>query len=220
MLQQLQGRAQRDDSQLATGTNYQGNIYTESFLSQVGGLPDEENASLYITNLSSGDYKAFFDLIYEGAVYSLHFVPPSDGYATWAADLTFMSPQAAGAFFNRANNGQILYHLGKRLRVMRNRVGRRAQNIPETRVLLIDVPAWLVTWPNMKAHFDAACVYGLDRWSLGASPDPSLVRMEVRFARVNGQAQSCKQKLDWYPAHQGVLFTQYGPDPCDPRTRV
>lgn len=217
MLMQNRGLAQRNQSRLATGTNYRGDIYSSSFLSCVPGLPDHLNCVLWIQGIPSGAYNTFFDIIEEGPVWALTFNPPDERHDTWAARLVFLTTEAARAFWLRGNCGRQLWYRGNRLKVDYNRIGCRRRETSETRVLHIDGPAHLLTWTYMKTLFDDACEYNLDRWSIIESPNPELVRMEVRFGRVDGQAQSCTDASTFRRDLRGILFVQYDPDPCDRR---
>ncbi|KAF8859061.1 hypothetical protein BDZ45DRAFT_783603 [Acephala macrosclerotiorum] len=187
MLLQRQGKAP-DQSRLAKGS-----MYSNAFLSIVRGLPEEENCSLWIKNIADDRYAPFFDLIREGWVWSLYIKPPIDGHPLYAATLVFMSPDAAQAFRFRANG---LFYAGSQLSIEVNRDGVRRRTTAESRVLLIDGPPHIVTWQNIEAEFKVACVYNLDRWLFTQSSNLALIRMEVRFSCIDGQAQICKQKLD------------------------
>ncbi|KUJ16780.1 uncharacterized protein LY89DRAFT_718534 [Mollisia scopiformis] len=183
MLLQFRGQARRDESQLPLGPIILGISTPMDFF------------------LKSTDFQL------EGTVRALDVKAPTGGYTTFAFSLSFNTPEAALAFWNRANNGNVLLIGGNVVRVAADRVGVRRLDTIETRVLIIDGPSYLVNWPYLKAQFDDACYYNLDRWFMSQSPTPGMVRMEVRFARVVGQAQSCKQKCDWNPAHRNVLYT-------------
>lgn len=215
MLQNLRGQP-RDDGRRALGINYLGDINGNTYRNQVPHLPLGQNCSIWGMNLPACTYAELFDFIREGSVRALDIKPVTLAHDTHAFTLEFKNPESAVALLARAHEMGGLVFKGHLLDLRLNKHGVLRCNTEETRVLIIDGPACLVNQKYLKDLFDEACVYNVDRWLVRESPGPGLCRMEVRFARVVGQSESCQRMLDWEPAHKGLLTVRYGPDPCDP----
>ncbi|CZR62309.1 uncharacterized protein PAC_12206 [Phialocephala subalpina] len=215
MVLQQAGLIIRDPARLAPNTSYQGDAFSKPYLDQVENLPDSENCSLWIKYIPDGTpHSAFFDNIYCGAVWSLYLNSCTANHDTMGATLVFMKPESAAIVIKRFKTHGIQIG-GNWLDIRYNKHGKRAQYGTETRVLRIDGPPDMMTWAFWHSYFKTACVFQLDRYLYLPSPYSGQNRMEFRFARVDGQAQSCRQKIerDEYMKSKGVMV-QYGPDPC------
>ncbi|KAF8859059.1 hypothetical protein BDZ45DRAFT_801928 [Acephala macrosclerotiorum] len=215
VLQQL-GLTTRDPARLAPNSSYQGDAFSKPYLDQVENLPDHENCSLWIKRIPDGTpHSAFFDNIHCGAVWSLHMNPSTVDHSTMGATLVFMKPESAAAVVKRFKTHGIQMG-GNWLDVRYNKHGKREQSGNETRVLRIEGPPDMMTWGYWYQYFKVACVFQLDRYLYIPCHIFGRVRMEFRFSRVDGQSQSCRQKIERDPdmSLKGVLVW-YGPDPCD-----
>ncbi|KAE8447764.1 hypothetical protein EG329_010158 [Mollisiaceae sp. DMI_Dod_QoI] len=213
---QEKGLVARDPNHLAPGSSYKGNIWAASYLDQVENLPDIENGSLWLEGIPPNTpHSVIFDEICYGvgAVWSLHLNPITEIHYTMAATLVFMKPESAAAVMNRYQQYGIKIGTNV-LRLRYNRFGSRRRNTSETRVLQIEGPVEKMTWMFWREYFNAACVYQMDRWLYIPCNSPGRLRMEFRFSRIDGQAQTCRQSLERDRNMRDVLW-KYGSDPCE-----
>ncbi|KAF4631440.1 hypothetical protein G7Y89_g6686 [Cudoniella acicularis] len=194
------------------GTKYQGDVNSKSYRSQRYQMLDEENCSLWITGIPpSITYTDMFSVITTGAVFALYLIPPNEDHPLQGAKLVFMNPEAAAAFMasDITLNGKPIW---KRY----NRNGTPRNTNTYSRVLMIEGPAQIMRLQYWMSYFQQYCLFSLE--TVLAFPGPILgtVKMEFRFARVDGQAQCCLQAILADPSLKGVVKVYYGKDPCDP----
>lgn len=139
---------------------------------------------------------------------------PEAHITTSAARLCFFEPASAKKLYDQAKEPRVLYLGGHRLKVMYNRSGNRARAGYETRVLRIEGPTDKMNWEFWSSFFADGIVYDLDRWSYVPCETEGKAAMEVRFARVDGQAQTGIQKIAKTASMEGVFSARYGKDPC------
>ncbi|KAF4624192.1 hypothetical protein G7Y89_g13980 [Cudoniella acicularis] len=192
------------------GISYQGDLSSLSYRGQVDNLPDSQNCSLFIINLPLWvTYADLFAIIHVGSVYALNINAPDDKNPLQAAKLIFMSPAAAQRFISSAPQ------LGDRpLRIRYNRHGQPANSRPYTRVLVIDGPEDMMKMAFWTQYFSTYCDYQLENAFQLPASKIGIKSMEFRFARVDGQAQCCKQAIERDAGLQGVVKVSYGRDPC------
>ena len=202
------------------GSNCKGTPYLNSAQTQSSGnISNENNCALFITGIPVAiPFSEIFDEITDGAVRALSVKPPGT-FNTSAAKLVFFSPQGAQSFFSRAHAGTGISLRESTLNVTYNR-GGYLQYCPDNiaiRVLFLEGPSNIMTWQYWKPFFDQACSYQLDRWIMHPCSNPNRRGMEVRFVRVDGQAQACfqiivkdKTNKDWID-----ILVGYGLDPCE-----
>jgi len=98
MLQEHQGLAPTLSAEQALhlfGTNYRGDITSNSFLAVHPNLPDHLNCALWIRNIPASAKAAdVFEKIEFGAVYAFHLNPPTGIHQLAAAKLVFVYPKA------------------------------------------------------------------------------------------------------------------------------
>jgi hypothetical protein len=207
------GVAVRDPARMPLGSKYQGDAFSQSFLRQVPGLPDHFNTSLWLKGLPPGVQPSqIFDMIQCGSVWSLDLKPTTEQHATVAATLTFMTPFAASLFLGHCRFHGLQLD-GHWISASYNKFGIPAVSTKESRVLHIEGPPHLMTPEGWKIQFKKACRFQMDRWSYLPCPVPGRLRMEFRFVRVDGQAQSCRQMIERELGHLDITVW-YGLDPC------
>ncbi|PVH69598.1 hypothetical protein DL98DRAFT_598515 [Cadophora sp. DSE1049] len=215
VLQEL-GLTTRDPARLAPGISYQGDIFSKPYLDQVEDLPDIDNCSLFIKFIPYGTpHSIIFDNIHCGAVWSLHFNPTTETTFYHGCQIGFYKARRSSGC-HEAMQGHGLQIGGNWLDVRYNKHGMWAHSGTETRVLQIEGSLGLMTWAFWYPYFKTACVFQLDRCFYIPCPHVGRVHMEFRFARVDGQAQSCRQKIERDPMlNSAGVLVQYSPDPCD-----
>lgn len=207
------GLAMRDPSRMPRGSSYKGDAYLGSYMHRVPGLPDYLNAGIWMLGLPSDvKHSQIFDAIHCGAVWSLYLKPPTDEHTTAAAQLAFMSSQSAARFMNeyRAHGFQVG---GNWITCHYDKFGSPDHVTSETRVLQLEGPAAEMTPDFWGAQFTRACTFQMDRWRWLPCRTPGMARMEFRFSRVDGQAQTCRQMIE-RNLHGWGFSVRYGPDPC------
>ncbi|KAF8859060.1 hypothetical protein BDZ45DRAFT_621443 [Acephala macrosclerotiorum] len=207
--------ASREPARPAPGTSYQGDGFASSYLNQVVNLPDHLNAALWMEYLPSNiqPYQIFDALRGYGVVWSLHINPPTDTHPTAAAKIVFMSPHADARIMAQYRIRGLQVG-GSWVRLKYNKHGMPNRSTSETRVLRIEGPQELMSLGWWEAQFCEACKYQIDRWGFLPCVIAGRARMEFRFARVDGQAQSCRQMIERELASSHGILVWYGPDPC------
>ncbi|RDL33750.1 uncharacterized protein BP5553_08118 [Venustampulla echinocandica] len=212
----LQENSQLEQMQLGN-TGYQGDLCGESYRSQIRNLDDTENCALWVTNIPpSASAADMFDIINCGAVFSLHINKPNLHHRTAAAKLVFIEPHSATEFFTQASRG---IQIGDtKLKVIYNRHGSRRSGVKNSRILLVEGPASIMTFEYWDTFFRRYCEFDWDRVLPLHCPHQGRRILEFRFMRIDGQAQMCLKALQRDPAHKYVS-AEYGADPCNPESR-
>ncbi|KAH8656236.1 hypothetical protein BGZ60DRAFT_385094 [Tricladium varicosporioides] len=204
-------RGQLDSSPappLRTHSNYRG----ERNSRLIRCLPDHANCALFITNIPvEVSIAEIFDIIDTGAVSSLHIQPATEVHSTNAAFLVFMTPKAAQTFKQRG-----AWIRGRELNIMYNREGVTASYASQSRVLMVDVPAYLINISYWLSFFSSFCAFSIDRILLQPSNVSGSGIMEFRFARIEGQSRMCLKGIRESPTLQHIVNVSYGRDPCKP----
>ncbi|KAF8863132.1 hypothetical protein BDZ45DRAFT_135037 [Acephala macrosclerotiorum] len=191
---------------------------------------EEENVSIRMNGLPPDVTMAeVLDTIFEGRVFSSSLVSPKPpAYLTAAANITFLTLEAANAFYDRGMNEGVWIRR-YRAHVIRNRnrvrYFDRADELEQSRVLQIFGPASIFSVGEVMyfLHWfiDFKEVVPL-KMSL-ISPD--MLMLEVVFQSIYGQSRQAKKGFEdlWmtgqfnsYGKHYQVA---YGLDPCDPAAR-
>lgn len=177
-------------------------------------VPDEENCSLWLKyipqTITHGD---IFRLINCGAVYSLHIYPAVGQHTTQAAKLIFMKPSGAATFLRNHMRHCTVLH-GRRITVEYNRDGVRQYDGIQTRVLRIQGPEEGRAFAFWDQYIEPFCMCYFEV-AYAPCSIPGETIFDLRFARVDGQAQMVMKSIRQDPALQH-LRVSYGPDPCDP----
>ena len=198
------------------GSNYLGRRHSPSGAREVEGLLDWENCALFLTKiLVEVTLHEIFSVITTGAVFCLHINPPSGIHTTKAAKLAFMNPEGAAAFLDqiRSPEGVVLH--GNRIQGRYNRNGyARNENIWQSRVLELIGPTPMMTLAYWTSHFAMFSEFELETYRLLPTNVDGVRIMEFRFARIDGQAQTCLQCIRTDPSLKGVVQVRYGNDPC------
>jgi hypothetical protein len=212
MLLEQKGFIQRPK---APNANWKGDSYSSSELDRAPNIPDILNCGLWITNIPiTVSLSQFFDCIHLGAVFSVTLYPPKDTHHMMAAKLVFKKPESAQALLTQANAVGFWFG-GSPVRVVYWRPGCAQREGAETRVLQIEGPVDLMNIDHWTEYFGNACIYLLERWMFLPCSKQSRKKMEFRFARIDGQATMCRQKILKDHTYQGRVFVQFGPDPCE-----
>ncbi|KAH6673664.1 hypothetical protein B0J14DRAFT_481681 [Halenospora varia] len=197
-------------AQPSPGSNYRGDLNSQSFLSQKDNLSDVQNCSLFITNIPTWvTYTHMFAHINTGAVFALYLMPPILGHSQQAAKLVFMSSDAAARF--KQSPPSIA---GQHLHVVYNRHGYLTNYRRLSRVLIIQGPCHIMNLEFWYKFFDSWSMFILETaFHLWTNPTTGMTQMEFRFARIDGQAETCLQAIQNHPDLPGVTV-MYGHDPC------
>lgn len=218
MVLEKRGHLDAQSAQRHTSGNYLGSRSSSSNAREVLGLPDHENCALFLTHIPvEATLHELFSTIKTGAVFCLHINPPTSVHQTKAAKLAFMIPQAAAAFLAQINsiNGVVLH--GHRIRGRFNRNGYvRNEKTYQSRVLSLEGPTPMMILGYWTSRFAEFSEFELECYRLYPSRSAGLRKMEFRFARIDGQAQTCLQTIVHDPTLTGVVYVKYGIDPCEP----
>lgn len=210
--------------------NYRGNPYLKA--NQSADIPDEENTSLWITNLPPvcperlllGNVKGC------GKIYATVINAPDweNGHSTSAAKLVFMYVSGAQALLAQAQNGLFLVdsYVPK---VVHNRIKTAAQNPgPESRVLHIEGPKEIVNVRYLNKWFSDRFTFEIDQILVinESEGDGGFRRLEWRFGSYRCQASSAmtfieKERRRHFYGMVGAekslwedVNVYYGVDPC------
>jgi hypothetical protein len=212
----LLGRKQFDNPKKI---RYKGDLESRSFMRQIDELPDDKNCALWIKNLApSATISEVFEKITVGAVYALYVHDTDEKNNMKAIKLVFMKPGAAAAFL-QLGRGTGVWIRGKKLEVMPNRHGYLENTTNQSRVLLVEGPTEIMTFPFWDEYFRQKAELQWDGYRTICTTGKRTT-MEFRFARVDGQSQTCLQAILAEPKWKdGTVAAVYGPDPCDPANR-
>jgi hypothetical protein len=216
MVLERYGQPHAQPAQSSAGGNYLGHRSSTSNAREVLGLPDHKNCALFLTHIPvETTLHEIFNVIKTGAIFCLHINPPNGIHQTKAAKLAFMIPETAATFLAQINsiNGIVLH--GQRIRGRFNRNGYSLNKNTQSRVLLLEGPTPMMTLEYWTSHFAMWSEFELESYRLSPSRH-GLSQMEFRFARIDGQAQTCLQVIVEDPTLQGVVQVAYGVDPCKP----
>jgi hypothetical protein len=212
----LLGRKQFDNPKKI---RYKGDLESRSFMRQIDELPDHKNCALWIKNLApSATISEIFEKITVGAVYALYVHDTDEKNNMKAIKLVFMKPGAAAAFL-QLGRGTGVWIRGKKLEVKPNRHGYLENTTNQSRVLLVEGPTEIMTFPFWDEYFRQKAELQWDGHRTICTTGKRTT-MEFRFARVDGQSQTCLQAILAEPKWKdGTVAAVYGPDPCDPANR-
>jgi hypothetical protein len=88
-----------------TNDKYLGDTQSKSYRSMVRGLPDSENCSLWVSNISPRvQYADILSKAKSGAVFSLHLTARDDDHCAATATFVFKKHQAAEDFITQINS--------------------------------------------------------------------------------------------------------------------
>lgn len=139
---------------------YLGDTQSKSSRMMVRGLPDSENCSLWVYNISpKANYAEIFSKIKSGAIFSLHLTASDDDHSAAAATLVFKKHQAAADFMAETETTQGVWLRGKRLYVRYNRNGHREYEGTESRILQVETEEGGMDVEDWKAYFGKFCVF-------------------------------------------------------------
>ncbi len=198
------------------GSNYLGRRHSSPSAREVHGLPDWENCALFLTRIPvEVTLHEVFSVINTGSVFCLHINPPNGIHTTKAAKLAFMAPEAAAAFLRQTQSPRGILLRGKRIQCRYNRNGyARNEKIWQARVLEILGPTPIMTLEYWTSYFTNFSGFELDTYRLIPTNVHGVTILEFRFARIDGQAQTCLQCIRTDPSLAGVVQVRYGTDPC------
>lgn len=186
MLLERQGLAARHPGSQLAGSNYRGDVQSNSYRRQLRDLEDSQNCSLWLRRIPATiTVTQIFDhLRGSGTIYALHLSLPTVQHPTTAAKLVFTTPEAAALVIHTSRTVGIWMH-GVLIDVVYNRNGHlRHHNTVETRVLHIEGPEEIMNVEYWLGYFGSACLYELDRWDYLRCDEEGRTGMEFRFGRV------------------------------------
>jgi hypothetical protein len=218
-LQQLLSLTMEEDRN--PGYAYKGSRNSKAFALQEAWLEDIRNCALWIKNLSlSCSVSDIFSKITVGAVSVLHIYGKNNEHSGQAAKLVFMKPESAAAFMTQCNTGEGIFIGGKKVVSRYNRDGCHRHPQPShSRVLHIQGPNEIMNFEFWDVYFNIYCVFEIDGYkTILESERESRRTMEFRFARIDGQAQTCMQAILSDPKLAEDVHVYYAHDPCDPQS--
>ncbi|KAF5875694.1 uncharacterized protein Bfra_011457 [Botrytis fragariae] len=188
---------------------------------------DHENCSVRIHKIPpEANHSEIFALITHGKVFSFNYTPPVKGLFTHAAaDLVFLTREAAQDFFHDAKLGRGLYIRGERLMVMWNRIkvmpaeGRYERM---SRVVRIKGPATELSAKIVEEFFRGRFEFDLvtnkewiqrDGWRI----------VELAFSSIRSQSESAVKSFNIYVEQRmpnAGYRIWYAPDPCFKLDRI
>ncbi|KUJ16778.1 uncharacterized protein LY89DRAFT_548638, partial [Mollisia scopiformis] len=83
-----------------------------------------------------------------------------------------------------------------------------------SRVLFVEGPEQMMTVDFWFQYFRQVSVFQWDRVLEHPPVRPGRKCLEFRFARINGQAQTCLQQIQRQEEFVGLVGAWYGLDPC------
>jgi hypothetical protein len=193
-----------------SNTGYQGDLSSNSYLVQLPNLPDEENCALFVTNIPPRvTHPDMFDRIHVGPVFALHISPADATHSMQAAKLVFMDPEATHQMMRAT-----VWMRGRRLDFRYNRYGYRKNDRNYTRVLIVEGPEAIMNLASWDRYFRFYSELVYDRVIKVYCATPGNKAYEFRFARIDGQAETCFLAIRAEPSFQGIITFRYGRDPC------
>ena len=200
-----------------SASNYLGKADSLSARLQVKDLPDDENCCLWITKIHpSASMKDFLSTIRTGAIYAVSMSDAQGDYTTKAAKVVFKKHQSAADFLRQVQKGRGVYINNLRMVGIWNRHGYREATVETTRVLHLRGPIQYMDPDRWVEFFKTGITLVIEHTRDLPEHDPLMRSIEIRFCRVDGQAES-----GWYAVRKNkkmasIIDCQYGPDPCDP----
>ncbi|KAF7957340.1 hypothetical protein EAE96_002926 [Botrytis aclada] len=182
---------------------------------------DRENCSVRIHKIPpEASHSEIFAVITHGKVFSFNYTPPAKGLFTHAAaDLVFLTREAAQDFIHDAKFGRGLYIHGERLIVMWNRIKvMPAESRYErmSRVVRIKGPGAKISAKTVEKFFRSRFEFDLvtnkewvqrDGWKI----------VELAFASIRSQSESAVKSFNLYVEQKiqnAGYRIWYAPDPC------
>ncbi|RDL33751.1 uncharacterized protein BP5553_08119 [Venustampulla echinocandica] len=203
------------------GSNYFGDHSSVSSIRQVLNLPDNENCALWVTYLPPDiDLATFLNKVRTGAVYAAVLLEPEGKNWTKAAKLVFKKHSAAVGFLKQVQSAPGIVVSGLRMKAIWNRIGYRENNTKRTRVLQLRGPPELMAPDFWNNYFQRCVVFELEALYDISGQRGGDKMLEFRFARVDGQAEALFCAIMSDPIFAGIVGVRYGPDPCDPESRL
>ncbi|KAF7867037.1 uncharacterized protein EAF02_009823 [Botrytis sinoallii] len=210
---------------LPSNPNYKGEL--TNFNLRNAMCLDHENCSVRIHKIPpEASHSEIFAVITHGKVFSFNYTPPVEGLFTHAAaDLVFLTRDAAQDFFHDAKFGRGLYIRGERLTVMWNRIkvmpaeGRYERM---SRVVRIKGPATELSAKTVEVFFRGRFEFDLvtnkewvqrDGWKI----------VELAFSSIRSQSESAVKSFKLYVEQEmpNVGYRiWYAPDPCFKLDRI
>ncbi|TGO32867.1 hypothetical protein BHYA_0283g00150 [Botrytis hyacinthi] len=210
---------------LSSNPNYKGEL--TSFNLRNAMCLDHENCSVRIHKIPpEASHSEIFAVITHGKVFSFNYTPPVKGLFTHAAaDLVFLTRDAAQDFLHDAKSGRGLYIRGEKLIVMWNRIkvmpaeGRYEKM---SRVVRIKGPAIELSAKTVEAFFQSRFEFDLvtnkewvqrDGWKI----------VELAFSSIRSQSESAVKSFNLYVEQEmpNVGYRiWYAPDPCFKLDRI
>ncbi|TGO58122.1 hypothetical protein BCON_0058g00040 [Botryotinia convoluta] len=204
---------------LPSNPNYKGEL--TNFNLRNAMCLDHENCSVRIHKIPpEASHSEIFAMITHGKVFSFNYNPPVKGLFTHAAaDLVFLTREAAQDFFHDAKFGRGLYIRGERLMVMWNRIkvmpaeGRYEKM---SRVVRIKGPATKLSAKTVEEFFRSRFEFDLvtnkewiqrDGWKI----------VELAFSSIRSQSESAVKSFNLYVEQKmpnAGYRIWYAPDPC------
>jgi hypothetical protein len=196
--------------------NYLGNRSLASSTREVPGLPDQRNCALFLTHIPvEATLHDIFSVIKTGAVFCLHINPPTGIHPTKAAKVAFMTPEAAAAFLAQIQSFHGVVIHGKKIQGRYNRNGYvRNERSWQSRVLYLEGPTYMMGLDYWMSHFATFSEFELECYAFSPCQNNGRTKLELRFARIDGQAQTCLQCIKSDPSLEGKVQVSYGTDPC------
>jgi RNA recognition motif-containing protein len=210
--------------------NYKGNPFLRA--NQSANIPDEENCSLWITNLPPDctERSLLANVRHCGKVYATVINPPdlANGHCTSAAKLVFMYVDGAKALIKQAQQG--IFTIDTYVpKVVSNRIKTAAQTPgPESRSIHIEGPKVIVNFNHFDKWFSERFKYEIDEITVISDAENSggFRRLEWRFGSYRCQASSAmtfiekerRRHLNNFADGDEALWKHvnvyYGVDPC------
>ncbi|KAM3157680.1 hypothetical protein ABEW05_001828 [Botrytis cinerea] len=188
---------------------------------------DHENCSVRIHKIPpEASHSEIFAVITHGKVFSFNYTPPIKGLFTHAAaDLVFLTREAAQDFFHDAKFGRGLYVRGERLMVMWNRIkvmpaeGRYEKM---SRVVRIKGPAAEFSSKTIEEFFRGKFEFDLVTTQEWVQRDGFKI-VELAFSSIRSQSESAVKSFNLYIEQKMTNVGYniwYAPDPCFKLDRI
>ncbi|KAE9363658.1 hypothetical protein N431DRAFT_448239 [Stipitochalara longipes BDJ] len=177
---------------------------------------NQENCALFLTKIPvEAELHEIFNIIKTGAVYCLHINPPNGIHKTKAAKLAFMMPHAAAEFLAEIHSPKGVVLHGQRIQGQYNRNAYARNDKAQSRVLKLVGPSQYMVLEFWTSHFSKFSAFELECYCLTPDyPTDGKTEIEFRFARIDGQAQTCLQCIRSDPTLAGIVEAKYAADPC------
>ncbi|THV45550.1 hypothetical protein BGAL_0475g00030 [Botrytis galanthina] len=210
---------------LPSNPNYKGEL--TNFNLRNAMCLDHENCSVRIHKIPpEASHSEIFAVITHGKVFSFNYTPPIKGLFTHAAaDLVFLTRDAAQDFFHDAKFGRGLYIRGERLVVMWNRIkvmpaeGRYEKM---SRVVRIKGPATELSAKTVEAFFRSRFEFDLVTDKEWVQRDGWRI-VELAFSSIRSQSESAVKSFKLYVEQEMPnvgYHIWYAPDPCFKLDRI